>query len=56
MGSGNESLGKQSWSHDQDMVKTLKNLLLRNQKVDDLETGIIGCSSTSKFAQMMTLD
>ena len=42
---GNESLFKQSWSHDQDgwpacpyMVKTLKNLLLRNQKADDLET------------------
>ena len=43
MGWGNERLFKQSWSHDQDdcnanTVKTLKYLLLRNQKADDLET------------------
>ena len=44
MGWGNESLFKWSWSHDSRwppcpyMVKTLKNLLLWNQKADDLET------------------
>ena len=34
----------------------VKNLL-RNQKADDLETFVcsIGCSNTTKFAQMMTL-
>ena len=39
------------------MVKTLKNLLLRNQKADDLETcyAASGYSSTTKFLQMMTL-
>ena len=44
MGWGNESLFKRSRSHDQNgrhahiMVKTLKILLLRNQKADDLES------------------
>ena len=44
MGWGNESLLKCSWSHDQEwppcpyMVKTLNNLLLWNQKADDLES------------------
>ena len=44
MGWGNESLFKRSWSNDPRwppcpyIVKTLKNLLLRNQKADDLET------------------
>ena len=39
------------------MVKTLKNLLLWNQKANDLESWYanIGCSSTSKFGQMTTL-
>ena len=37
-------------------VKTLKNLLLRNQTADDLGTWCsIGCSSATKFVQMMTL-
>ena len=44
MGWGNESLFNWSRSHDKDahicpdMVKTLKNLLLWNQTVDDVET------------------
>ena len=44
MGLANERVFKWSWSHDQDghrapyMVKTLKNLLLWNQKADDVET------------------
>ena len=41
IGWGNKSLFKQFWSHDQDghyVVKTLKNLLLQNQKADGLET------------------
>ena len=44
MGWRNEYLFKRSRSHDQDgrhahiWLKTLKNLLLRNQKADDLET------------------
>ena len=43
MGWGNESLFERSWSHDQDgrhahiSLKTLKNLVLRKQKADDLE-------------------
>ena len=36
------------------MVKTLKNLLLRNQKADDIETWYTALSTT-KFVQMMTL-
>ena len=46
MGWGNESLFKQSWSHDQDgrhahiWKKPLKNILLLNQKADDLKLGI----------------
>ena len=62
LGRGNERLFKRSWSHDQDgrhahiWLKSLKNLLLRNQKADDLETWYcsIGCSSTTNFVQMMT--
>ena len=36
------------------IIKTLKNLLLRNQKADDLETWY-AASSTTKFVQIMTL-
>ena len=62
MGRGNESLFKWSRSHDQNgchahMVKTLKNIHLRNQKASDLESwyAALGPSmSTTKFVQMMT--
>ena len=43
MGLGKESLFKGSWSHDQDghhahIVKTIKNLILRNQMAEIIET------------------
>ena len=57
---GNKSLFKRSRSHDQGgrhahMVKTLKNLLLWNQKGRWRWNLVcsIGCSSTIKFVQMM---
>ena len=39
------------------MVKALKNLLLRNQRADDLETwyAALGDPSTTNFIQIMTL-
>ena len=39
------------------MVKTVKHLLLRNQKADDLQNLVcsIECSSITKFVQIMTL-
>ena len=51
LGRGNESLFKWSWSHDQDgrhahiWLKPFKNLLLQNQKADDLRTWYVtlGC-------------
>ena len=44
-------------AHISYMVKALKNLLLWNQKADDLESWCsIRYSSTMKFIQMMTLD
>ena len=53
MGWGNESLFAESWSHDQDghhahMVKTLKNLLLQNQRANDLVAWYVALGTRAK--------